>query len=53
MILLTTLTGDPAEKADHDVLETMLLLDKSGDKLPVGLRVVVQFLELESDPAGK
>jgi multidrug resistance efflux pump len=48
-----TLTGDPAEKADHDVLETMVLLDKSGNDLPVGLRVVVQFLEAENSPHGK
>ncbi|MGB7758305.1 MAG: efflux RND transporter periplasmic adaptor subunit [Bryobacteraceae bacterium] len=48
-----TLTGDPAEKADHDVLETMVLLDKSGNDLPVGLRVVVRFLEPETHPTGK
>jgi multidrug resistance efflux pump len=48
-----TLTGDPAEKADHDVLETMVVLDKSGADLPVGLRVVVRFLEPETNPAGR
>jgi HlyD family secretion protein len=40
-----TLTGDPAEKADHDVLETMVLLDRSGNNLPLGLRVTTQFLD--------
>ena len=37
------LTGDPSEKADRDVLETMIDLNGSV-KLPVGMRVTVQFL---------
>jgi multidrug resistance efflux pump len=40
-----TLTGDPAEKADRDVLEVMVDLDTDGNELPVGLRVTVQFVE--------
>jgi HlyD family secretion protein len=36
-------SGDPAEKTDHDVLESMILLDPNA-RLPVGMRVVVQFL---------
>jgi multidrug resistance efflux pump len=39
------LSGDPAEKTDHDVLESMILLDESAARLPVGMRVVVQFLQ--------
>jgi multidrug resistance efflux pump len=38
------LTGDPSEKADRDVLEALVDLDKSV-KLPVGMRVLVKFLE--------
>jgi multidrug resistance efflux pump len=37
------LTGDPSEKADRDVLEAMIDL-KGAIKLPVGMRVTVQFL---------
>ena len=37
-------SGDPAEKTDHDVLESVILLDAEGRALPVGVRVVVQFL---------
>lgn len=37
------LTGDPSEKADRDVLEALIDLD-SAIKLPVGMRVTVQFL---------
>ncbi len=37
------LSGDPSEKADRDVLEAMI--DLTGPiKLPVGMRVTVQFL---------
>ena len=38
------LTGDPSEKADRDVLEAMVDLDKSL-QLPVGMRVLVKFLD--------
>jgi hypothetical protein len=37
------LTGDPSEKADRDVLEAMIDLN-GAIKLPVGMRVTVQFL---------
>lgn len=37
-------SGDPAEKTDHDVLESIILLDRGARALPVGMRVVVQFL---------
>jgi ABC exporter DevB family membrane fusion protein len=37
-------TGDPAEKSDRDVLETLVDLDKSDLPLALGLRVTVQFL---------
>ncbi len=36
-------SGDPTEKTDHDVLESMILLEPKA-RLPVGMRVVVQFL---------
>lgn len=39
-----TLTGDPAEKADHDVLEVVVNLEGAHGSLPIGLRVNVQFL---------
>lgn len=38
-----TLAGDPAEKADRDVLEALIELDEKGMVFPIGLRVVVQF----------
>jgi len=38
------LSGDPAEKADHDVLESVILMQPAARTLPVGMRVVVQFL---------
>lgn len=38
------LSGDPAEKADHDVLESVVLMNADAKALPVGMRVVVQFL---------
>ncbi len=38
-------SGDPAEKTDRDVLETMILLDKNAPRFPLGLRVIVQFVE--------
>lgn len=43
-----TQSGDPAEKADRDILETMVRLDGSV-KLPVGMRVIVKF-ESPSEP---
>jgi HlyD family secretion protein len=39
------LSGDPAEKTDHDVLESMIELDKGALALPIGMRVVVKFLQ--------
>ena len=36
-------SGDPAEKADHDVLESVIVLNTEARTLPVGMRVVVQF----------
>jgi multidrug resistance efflux pump len=38
-----TLTGDPAEKSDRDVLEWLVDLQSSAADLPLGLRVTVQF----------
>jgi HlyD family secretion protein len=38
-------SGDPAEKADHDVLESIVQLGPEAGALPVGMRVVVQFLK--------
>jgi multidrug resistance efflux pump len=38
-------SGDPAEKTDRDILETMILLDKNAPRFPLGLRVIVQFVE--------
>jgi HlyD family secretion protein len=38
-------TPDPAERADRDILEVVGLLDPAETKLPIGLRVTVQFLE--------
>lgn len=40
----TVLTGDPAQKADRDILEVTAVLDRSADALPLGLRVTVQFV---------
>jgi multidrug resistance efflux pump len=39
------LSGDPAEKTDHDVLESLITLDQSALALPIGMRVVVRFLQ--------
>lgn len=39
------LSDEPAEPADRDVLEALIDLDRSGLALPVGLRVIVQFLK--------
>ena len=40
----SVLSGDPAEKADRDVLEVTIELDQSAKELPVGLRITAQFL---------
>lgn len=40
-------TGDPAEKADRDVLEVLIDLNEKHVALIVGLRVTVQFLNLD------
>src|SRR5258705_5441925 len=37
-------SGDPAEKADRDVLEVVIELDQPAKELPVGLRISAQFL---------
>jgi len=37
------LTGDPAEKSDHDIQEVMVDLEALSETLPVGLRVSVFF----------
>ena len=37
-------TGDPAEKSDRDVLETIVDVDETDSRLVVGLRVTAQFL---------
>jgi HlyD family secretion protein len=41
----TAKSTDPAEKSDRDVLETFITPDPGAPRLPVGLRVVVEFLE--------
>jgi hypothetical protein len=38
------LTDDPSEKTDHDVREAIISLDSQALALPIGMRVVVQFL---------
>jgi HlyD family secretion protein len=38
-------TGDPADKADRDILEVVLNLDGDAAALPLGLRVAVQFVK--------
>ncbi len=37
-------TGDPAEKSDRDVLEVLVDLAKTDDRLVIGLRTTVRFL---------
>src|SRR5260370_1766737 len=37
-----TLSADPSEKSDRDVLETLVRL-QTGSELPVGMRVIVKF----------
>ena len=41
----TVRAGDPAEKADRDVLEVLIDIDRPDPKLVIGLRVTVTFLE--------
>ena len=41
----TVRAGDPAEKADRDVLEVLVDIDQPDPKLVIGLRVTVSFLE--------
>ncbi len=37
-------TGDPADKSDRDILETLVSLEPNASALPIGLRVTVQFV---------
>lgn len=37
-------TGDPAQKADRDILEVTADLSQQANALPIGLRVTVQFV---------
>jgi multidrug resistance efflux pump len=37
-------TGDPSDKSDRDILETVIDLDDNSKPLPIGLRVTVLFL---------
>jgi multidrug resistance efflux pump len=40
----TARSTDPAEKADRDILETLIAPERLAVRLPIGLRVVVEFL---------
>ena len=40
----SVITGDPAQKADRDILEVTADLNQPANALPIGLRVTVQFL---------
>lgn len=40
----SVVTGDPAQKADRDILEVTADLDQASNALPIGLRVTVQFV---------
>jgi multidrug resistance efflux pump len=40
----SVVTGDPAQKADRDILEVTADLDQPASALPIGLRVTVQFV---------
>jgi HlyD family secretion protein len=44
------LTGDPAEKSDHDIQEVIVALNSRAEDLPVGLRVSV-FFSADGAPA--
>jgi len=41
----TVRSGDPAEKADRDVLDVLVDIDQPDPGLVIGLRVTVSFLE--------
>ena len=49
----TARSTDPAERSDRDILETLIAPDRGAPRLPLGLRVVVEFLEVgqASSPA--
>lgn len=40
----TARSTDPAERSDRDILETLIVPDPGAPALPMGLRVVVEFL---------
>jgi len=40
----SVVTGDPAQKADRDILEVTADLSQPANALPIGLRVTVQFI---------
>ncbi|HTB17882.1 MAG TPA: HlyD family efflux transporter periplasmic adaptor subunit [Bryobacteraceae bacterium] len=40
----SVVTGDPAQKADRDILEVTADLNQPANTLPIGLRVTVQFM---------
>jgi multidrug resistance efflux pump len=40
----TARSTDPAEKSDRDILETLIMPERTATRLPIGLRVVVEFL---------
>ena len=40
----SVVTGDPAQKADRDILEVTADLNQPANTLPIGLRVTVQFI---------
>jgi HlyD family secretion protein len=40
----SVVTGDPAQKADRDILEVLADLNQQVNALPIGLRVTVQFV---------
>lgn len=40
----SVVTGDPAQKADRDILEVTADMNQSANTLPIGLRVTVQFI---------
>jgi HlyD family secretion protein len=44
----TISTGDPSDKSDRDILEAVIGLDDNTRSLPIGLRVIVQFLTTSS-----
>jgi HlyD family secretion protein len=40
----TARSTDPAERSDRDILETLIAPERAAWRLPIGLRVVVEFL---------